>query len=159
MQGSTRWNSPRGDDHRVDVFAFEELAVVLIDGPVAFPLGLERLGPRQIAVAQGDDLPVLGQLIEQQSGPAADADRADGDPLVRAGLPSAARTPEGMKYGTPIAPATPAAHLSNCRRDTLFIAENLQESTGTREDGRKVGSRKWEGAEGVRLCTVGHLGR
>ena len=72
-----------GDDHRIDVFTFQDLLVVLIHWPVAFPFGLERLGTRQVAVGQRHNLPVLGQLIEQQTGPVADADRAHGHALVR----------------------------------------------------------------------------
>ena len=69
-----------GDDHRLDVSAIQHFPVVLVDRPVGFLVGLEGFGPGQIAVAQGDDLSVVGQLIEQQPCPVADADGADGDP-------------------------------------------------------------------------------
>ena len=73
----------RRHDHRVDVLAVEQLAIVLIDGPIAPFLGFEALGPRQVAIAQGDQLRVVGQLVQQQRGTTAHADRAHPGPIVR----------------------------------------------------------------------------
>ncbi len=72
------------DDHRVDVFAIEQTAIVLHDGPRRPVLGLEAQGPLQIAVAKSDDFRVLGKLLQQKACPAADADRADPNAVVGA---------------------------------------------------------------------------
>ncbi len=104
-------------DHRVDVLAIEQTAIVLHDGPRRFVLGLETLGPRQIAVAQSDDLRVLGELLQQEARPPADADRADANPVVgahAAGRPggtrqherSANRPGRQSSRGSPQKPAT-----------------------------------------------------
>ena len=89
-----------GHDHGVDILAVEQLAIVLIDGPIALRLGLEGLGPRQIAIAQRDDLRRLGQLLQQQRGPAADADRADRDAVVGPRLSRAAKALRETTNGT-----------------------------------------------------------
>jgi hypothetical protein len=46
----------RRHDHRVDILAVENLAVILIDGPVSFVLRLEAFRTCDIAVAEGHDL-------------------------------------------------------------------------------------------------------
>lgn len=74
----------RAHDHGVDVLVVEHAAIVLVDGPVRRPLGLVFLGPRQVAVAQGDDFRTLGKLVEQEPGPIADADGPHPD-FVRRG--------------------------------------------------------------------------
>jgi hypothetical protein len=74
------------DDHHVDILAFQDLLVVLVDRPVALLLVLVVVGRREIAVAQGNEPPVLGQLIEQHPGPPADADPAHADAVVGAWL-------------------------------------------------------------------------
>jgi len=68
---------PRADDDGVDVLVIEQATMILVDGPGALPLRLVRLGPRQIAVAEGDDFRLLRQLVEQESGAVADPDRPD----------------------------------------------------------------------------------
>ena len=68
-------------------FSFQQLAVVLVDAPLpatggrGFMGGL--FGPLDEAIANGDDLARLGQLVDQEPGPAADADEPHGHPVVR----------------------------------------------------------------------------
>ena len=76
----------RGDDDRINVLAFKDLIIVLVDGPFAFAGGLEYVGPRPIAVTEGDNLPVGRKLIEEQRSPIADANRSNRDPIVRSRL-------------------------------------------------------------------------
>ncbi|MGA2259111.1 MAG: hypothetical protein ABSG53_30945 [Thermoguttaceae bacterium] len=87
---------PRAHDDRVDIFALQELVVVLVDGPTGFLAGLESFGSRQVAVAQRNDLPTLRQLVEQQRGPATDANGANADAIVGA-RPAAGRQDSGGK--------------------------------------------------------------
>ena len=76
-----------GHDHRVDILAIEQLAIVLIDGPVAFLLGLEGFGPRQVAIGRAPRSgPHSGNCSSSNAGPAADADRADANSIVRSWL-------------------------------------------------------------------------
>lgn len=116
------------DDHRVDVLAIEQPAIVLNDGPVGFVLGLEPLGPRQIAVAQADDLRRLGQLLQQETGPATDANRADPNPIIGPG--SAGRSDRTWQQERPTklpgcegaccSPQKPAATRATADRLLMF---------------------------------------
>ncbi len=65
-----------GDDHCIDVFTLEDLVVVLIDRPGALMIRLELLRPRQIAITEGNEFSILGQLLEQEGRTSADPDRA-----------------------------------------------------------------------------------
>lgn len=72
----------RGHDDRIKIVPLQQLAVVLIDGPLAALLRLERLGPGEVAVGQCDELAILGELLQQERGPVPDPDPADRNPLV-----------------------------------------------------------------------------
>ncbi len=76
----------RGDDDCVDIFAFEEFVIVLVDGPVGLFACFESFRLGQIAVAEGDDLAIFGKLVKQQRGSAADTDGSDGDAVVGSGF-------------------------------------------------------------------------
>ncbi len=87
----------RADDDRIDVLAFQNLLVVLHDWPCALMVGLELLGPRQIAVAERNDLAHPGSCSSKS---VARPPTPIAPTVIRSfapGLPSAARTPAGIK--------------------------------------------------------------
>ena len=74
-----------GDDHRVDVGAVEQPAVVLHDVERRVPLlqmvGRVALGAGQVAVGERDEVGIIRKLIEKQPAAAAGADRADANAI------------------------------------------------------------------------------
>jgi len=78
-----------GHDDGIDVLALQELAMVLVDGPVSALVLSESLGQRQIAIAKGDNPACFGELFHQQGGTMTDADGAHADAVVRTGFSAA----------------------------------------------------------------------
>jgi hypothetical protein len=73
---------PCSHDHRIDVSAVEDPAVVDINRP-SRPLLLPKgMRPGHVDIAQRHDVGSLRKLLEEERGAAADADGADAEPFV-----------------------------------------------------------------------------
>ena len=71
-----------GDDDRVELFLLEHLAVILVNGPLRMSFLRGVVGPFEITIGDGNDVPGRRKLVHQHLGPIPAADEADDDTFV-----------------------------------------------------------------------------